>query len=148
MTYEQALSRAAALCSRSEHCESQVREKLRQWDLSEDESDRIIEYLYNEKYLDNERFARAFVSDKFRYNQWGRMKIRQALRFLRLPDDAIGQALQEIDDEEYASALRKIIDAKARSLRDDDPRQRQAKLVRHALSRGFEMDLVLRLMEE
>ena len=148
MTYEQALSRAAALCSRSEHCESQVREKLRQWDLSEDESDRIIEYLYNEKYLDNERFARAFVSDKFRYNQWGRMKIRQALRFLRLPDDAIGQALQEIDDEEYASALRKIIDAKARSLRDDDPRQRQAKLVRHALSRGFEMDLVLRLVEE
>lgn len=148
MTYEQALSRAAALCSRSEHCESQVREKLRQWDVGEDDSDRIIEYLYNEKYIDNERFARAFVSDKFRYNQWGRMKIRQALRFLRLPDDAIGQALQEIDDEEYADALRKIIDAKARSLRDDDPRQRQAKLVRHALSRGFEMDLVLRLMEE
>lgn len=148
MTYEQALSRAAALCSRSEHCESQVREKLRQWDVGEDDSDRIIEYLYNEKYLDNERFARAFVSDKFRYNQWGRQKIRQALRFLRLPDDAIGQALQEIDDEEYADALRKIIDAKARSLRDDDPRQRQAKLVRHALSRGFEMDLVLRLMEE
>ena len=148
MTYEQALSRAAALCSRSEHCESQVREKLRQWDVGEDDSDRIIEYLYNEKYLDNERFARAFVSDKFRYNQWGRMKIRQALRFLRLPDDAIGQALQEIDDEEYADALRKIIDAKARSLRDDDPRQRHAKLVRHALSRGFEMDLVLRLMEE
>ncbi len=148
MTYEQALSRAARLCSGSEHCTAQIEEKLRQWEVDEADAARIIDYLVKEKYIDNARFSRAFVSDKFRYNHWGRLKIRQALRFLHIPDPDIREALEAIDEDEYAETLRKIIVQKARSLRDEDPYVRRAKLVRHAASRGFETDIVLSLLSD
>ena len=71
-----------------------------------------------------------------------------ALRQLRLPDEDIDQALADIDDEEYTDILNKVLDAKARTLRDTDPYQRRAKLVRHAASHGFETDLILDRLEE
>jgi regulatory protein len=148
MTYEQALNKAAAMCSGSEHCESQIAEKLRKWEVAEDDAERIIAYLKDEKYIDTARFSRAFVSDKFRYNHWGRMKIRQALRFLHIPDNDINEALDGIDEQEYRDALEKIIAQKDRTLHDTDPYVRRAKLVRHALSRGFETNIVLSLLPE
>ena len=148
MTYEQALSRTAALCSGAEYCERQIEEKLRRWEMEEADITRILQYLKDEKYIDSERFCRAFTSDKVRYNHWGRFKIRMALRQLDLPDTDIDQALRDIDEEEYLAILNKVLDAKARTLRDTDPYTRRAKLLRHAASRGFETDLAYDLMEE
>ncbi len=93
MNYELFLKKAAALCSRAEYCESQIEEKLRRWGADEEETARIIAKLIDEKYIDNERYCRAFVNDKFRYAHWGRMKIRQALRFQGLPDGTVSEAL-------------------------------------------------------
>lgn len=148
MTYEQALNKAAALCSGAEYCERQILEKLRRWEIGEDDAERILKYLKEEKYIDSERFCHAFASDKLRYNHWGRFKIRMALRQLRLPDEDIDQALADIDDEEYTDILNKVLDTKARTLRDTDPYQRRAKLVRHAASHGFETDLILDRLED
>lgn len=147
MKYEQALSRAAALCSQSEQCESQITEKLRRWETSEADIARIIAYLYDENYLDTGRFCRAFVSDKLRQNHWGRLKIRMALRQLRLPEADIEQALQ-VDDEEYADILRHVLAVKARTLHDTDSYVRRTKLLRHASSRGFEAEVVFDLLPE
>ena len=148
MTREQALNKAAALCSGAEYCERQIREKLRRWEVGEDDSTRILQYLKDEKYIDNERFCRAFTSDKLRYNRWGRFKIRMALRQLGLPDEDIDGALADIDEEEYLSILNKVLDAKARTLHDTDPYVRRMKLVRHAASHGFETEEVLDLLPE
>ena len=148
MTYEQALSRTAALCSGAEYCERQIEEKLRRWEMEEADITRILQYLKDEKYIDSERFCRAFTSDKVRYNHWGRMKIRQALRFQHLPDEAISEALDQIDDSEYQEVLSQILAAKSRTLHDSDPYVRRAKLLRHAASKGFEADLVLSLLPE
>ena len=147
MDAKQWKKKAEALCAQGEHCASQIEEKLRRWGAEEADIAPIIEHLFSEKYLDNERFCRAFTFDKLRYNRWGRFKIRTALRTLGLPDACIQDAMADIDEEEYLDILNKVLDAKARTLRDTDPYIRTGKLVRHAVSRGFETDLALDLVK-
>ena len=143
MPKEVALGKATALCSGSEHCKAQIMEKLSLWGVSVQDAYNIIDYLVKEKYIDNKRFARAYCHDKFCYNHWGRIKIRQMLRHLRLSDEEIEEGMQTINDEDYLEALNDVLRAKDRTLCEKDIYLRKAKLVRHLLSRGFETDLAL-----
>ena len=143
MPKEVALSKAIALCSSSEHCKSQIMEKFSLWGVSVQDAYNIMDYLVKEKYIDNKRFARAYCHDKFCYNHWGRIKIRQMLRHLRLSDEEIEEGMQTIPDEDYLQTLNDALQAKDRTLHEKDVYQRKAKLVRHLLSRGFETELVL-----
>ena len=143
MPKEVAIGKAIALCSSSEHCTSQIMEKLSLWNVSVRDTNNIMDYLVKEKYIDNKRFARAYCHDKFCYNHWGRIKIRQMLRHLRLDDEEIEEGMQTIPDEDYLQTLNDALQAKDRTLREKDVYQRKAKLVRHLLSRGFETELVL-----
>ena len=143
MPKEVALGKATALCSGSEHCTSQILEKLSLWGVSDQDASNIMDYLVREKYIDNGRFARAYCHDKFCYNHWGRIKIRQMLRHLRLGDEEIEEGMETIDDEAYLEALNDVLRAKDRTLREKDIYLRKGKLVRHLLSRGFETDLAL-----
>ena len=143
MPKEVAIGKAIALCSSSEHCTSQIMEKLSLWNVSVRDTNNIMDYLVKEKYIDNKRFARAYCHDKFCYNHWGRIKIRQMLRHLRFDDEEIEEGMQTIPDEDYLQTLNDALQAKDRTLREKDVYQRKAKLVRHLLSRGFETELVL-----
>lgn len=143
MSKEIALGKAANLCSASEHCTSQIREKLASWGISEHDADDIIKRLVDEKFIDNLRFSRAYCHDKFLYSHWGRIKIRQMLRHLRLSDEDIAEGMQTIPEEAYQETLSDAIRAKDRTLHDTDIYQRKGKLVRHLLSRGFEMELII-----
>ena len=147
LTYEQALSRAAALCSGSEHCSSEIRKKLLLWGLSPTQSEKAITFLNEEKYIDSQRFCRAYCLDKFRYNHWGRIKISQMLRLLEMDSTDINEGLDAIPEEEYQKVLQHILEQKNKQLRDSDPYIRKGKLVRHALSRGFETHLILEATE-
>lgn len=134
----------AAFCSISEHCESEVRERLQKAGVSPDEADRIVDYLYDEQYLDAARYCRAFSRDRLRFAHWGRVKIQQALRLKGLPDADIRQALEELPEDEYLSILRSILQQKRRSLPDDeDAYTLRGKLIRFATGRGFSMDEIL-----
>lgn len=148
LTYEQALSRAASLCSGSEHCSSEIRKKVIQWGLTPTRAEDIISYLIKEKYIDNKRFCRAYCLDKFRYNHWGRIKIGQMLRMLELETADINEGLEAIEDEEYTEVLLHILTQKNRQLKDADPYIRRGKLIRHALSRGFETHLIMELISQ
>lgn len=148
MTTNDSLTRAARLCSGSEHCTSQVLEKLLSWGVSEDEANDIIAHLISEKYIDNNRFSRAYCHDKFCYSHWGRVKIRQMLRHLRLSDEEIAEGMTAIPEEDYLQALTEALCTKDRTLRDDDLYQRKGKLVRHLLSRGFETNLIYDAVDE
>ena len=145
---EQALGRAARLCSASEHCSSQIREKLLSWGLSAEDADDIIDRLTLEKFIDNLRFSRAYCHDKFCNSHWGRVKIRQMLRHLRLSDEEIAEGMKAISEETYLQALSDTLRQKDRTLRDTDTYQRKGKLVRHLISRGFEMELILDAVDE
>lgn len=148
MKQSEALSRAAALCSRSEYCESQIREKLYKWGVDSADSDAVIQQLYDEKFLDTKRYCQAFCSDKFRHNHWGRIKITQALRMQGLPMNDIKEAMEGIDKQEYLETLKHVLAQKEKTLKDSDPYTRSGKLARHALSRGFESGLIMQLIGE
>ena len=145
---EVALGKAASLCSLSEHCTSQIQEKLRSWGVSERDAEDIVTHLIEEKYIDNLRFSRAYCHDKFLYSHWGRVKIGQMLRQMHLSDEEIAEGIATIPDEDYQKTLSDALLSKDRTLRDTDTYQRKVKLVRHLLSRGFEMELVIDAVDE
>ena len=148
LTYEQALSRAASLCSGSEHCSSEIRKKLLLWGLTPTQAEEIISYLINEKYIDNTRFCRAYCLDKFRYNHWGRIKIGQMLRMLEMKNEDINEGLESINEEDYKEVLLHILTQRNRQLKDSDPYIRKGKLIRHALSKGFESYLITEVLPQ
>ena len=129
MPKEVALGKATALCSQSEHCKAQIMEKLSLWGVSVQDAYNIMDYLVKEKYIDNKRFARAYCHDKFCYNHWGRIKIRQMLRHLRLSDEEIEEGMQTINDEDYLEALNDVLRAKDRTLCVKDIYLRTKKLL-------------------
>ena len=70
MTEQEAYLRLAALCAQAEHCEYEMQEKMRRWEIADDAQARVMQRLITERYVDDERFARAFANDKVKYNKW------------------------------------------------------------------------------
>ena len=101
-----------------------------------------------EGFIDNTRFSRAYCHDKFLYSHWGKVKIVQMLRRLRLSEDEIAEGVSTISEKDYLEALNGALRSKDRTLKDTNMYQRKGKLVRHLLSRGFEMELVLDAVDE
>lgn len=141
-TYEEALFKAAAYCSQSEHCVSELREKLELWGVKPSEQDKIIKYLIQEKYIDENRFAQAYVKDKFRYNKWGKGKIRMMLYAKKIDKQVIETALVEIEDDEYRLMIKKLIDDKSKKITYKNDYERKGKLFRFLASKGFDSDIV------
>lgn len=138
---EVALSRASALCSRSEHAESDIAARLHDWGLDDEQATRVLDRLRAEGFVDNARFSVAFVRDRFRFNGWGRIKLAQQLRLKQLSKATIEQALAEIDEVEYHETLHRIFEAKFQSISNRRWPQAMAALMRFGASRGFESDL-------
>ena len=147
-SYEQALSRAAALCSRSEHSIADIRHKLRQWGVAPSDTDQIIDQLIDEKYIDEQRYAIAYVRDKYHLQRWGRVKISTMLHLQHISQTDIAQALNEIDPQEYHDNLVHTLQSKRRTLKDQDPRIIRDKLLRHAATRGYEAEEIIKIIEE
>lgn len=148
MTPENALHRTAALCSRSEQCEADLRLKLTAWGIGCDDADAIIARLKTGNFLCDNRYAHAFVRDKFRFGGWGRIKIAYALRMKHIAADVIDEALCEIAEEDYHSTLLYALRAKLRSVAGREPVHRRAALFRFAASRGFEPDVISQAINE
>lgn len=138
LTYDEALHKAAAYCTSVEKCAFDVSEKLSAWGVSDKESGKILAYLTGEDFINEKRFARAFVNDKLRFNKWGKIKIDYALRAKNISTEVIQSALTDIDEDEYSGILTELLKAKLRGLRYKDEYDRYAKLFRFAQSRGFE----------
>lgn len=142
MTENDALLRLTALCSQAEHCSYEMTEKMRRWGMDEEAQARVLEYLINHKFVDDGRYARAFVRDKIRYNKWGRRKVEQAMWAKRIDEATRRQALDDVPDEDYLAVLRPLLKARARSIKAADSYEKNRKLVRFALSRGFDYGLI------
>jgi regulatory protein len=142
MTTEQAFQKLSALCARGEHCQHDMLEKMRLWGLDEEAQTTVMERLVSGRYIDDERYARAFVRDKILYNHWGRRKVEQALWMKRIDKGIQQRVLSEVDDEEYVSALRPLLKQKQRSTKAASDYELRQKLIRFALSRGFGFDII------
>jgi regulatory protein len=148
LTYEQALTRVTSLCSASEYCIHDINEKLYRWGISNTDSERIIDYLLDEKYIDEARYAQSYTNDKLRFSHWGRIKIKSMLRMKHISDRDINNAFDNISEEEYESILRDIIKGKAKSEGDAEDYASRAKIIRFALQRGFEMGEITKFISE
>lgn len=147
MTAEQAYAKLAALCARSEHCQYEMTEKMRRWGVGEEDQAKVMERLVFGRYVDDERYARAFAKEKVRYNKWGRRKVEQALWLKHIDKAVATEALEAIPDEEYLAALRPLLRQKRKSTKADSEYELTAKLVKFALGRGFTMDIIRQCME-
>lgn len=144
LTHGEALNKAAAYCTLCERCISEVSTKLTAWGVAPCEQQKIIERLQQDGFIDEARYCRAFVNDKVRFNRWGRIKIRAALSEKRLPRELVNEAIDNINEEEYMSALAEVIAAKRRELKGKDDYAAQQKIMRYAASRGYEPSLIMK----
>lgn len=147
MTTDEILYKLAARCSTSEQCLSDVEAKLKRYDLSEEERTRILQHLVEEKYIDDKRYAEAFVRDKYRLNKWGRIKIAQGLRMKGIDNGSVNEAMELIDETEYLHILRELIKAKRKSIRGKSDYEVNGKLIRFAIGRGFEFAAIRSCMD-
>lgn len=146
-TEQEAYLTLAALCAQAEHCQWEMLEKMRRWGLPDDTQARVLERLVNERYVDDERFARAFVKDKVQYNKWGRRKVEQALWQKHIDQDIRQQVLDETDDEAYLSVLRPLLKQKRKSTKAASDYELNQKLLRFALGRGFTFDIIRQCLD-
>ena len=148
MTQKEYLEKMAKYCAYQERCQSEVRQKLYGSGLTSEEIENIICDLIDQNFLDEERFARAFVRGKFRQKRWGRIKIKQHLKQKQISDYCIRRGFEEIENAEYLTGLEEVIDKKFNSLKDDDQFIKRQKTAKYALSRGFENNLIWEILED
>ena len=148
LTDKQLTIKAETYCASAERCPSDVEAKLAQWGADEDVAAAVMKHLFDNRYLDAERYCRFFVRDKYRFNQWGRNKIVQALKLKRMSAADINAALEEINEEEYNTILRKILAQKKKSIKARNDYELNTKLIRFAIGRGFTMGEVLRFVKD
>ena len=148
MTEEQALQKLAALCSQSEHCTSEMKEKMTRWGIDEDAQQRVVEYLVANRYVDDRRYARSFVNDKLKYNKWGPRKIEQSLWMKHIDESILREALDDVDNEECISVLRPLLTSKRKTTKAETDYEMNQKLLRFAIGRGFTFEQVKEVIDD
>lgn len=143
-----ALNRAQWLCSQREKCVSEITLKLTQWGISEDDSSTIIKSLQKDDFINERRYALTFARDKARFNKWGPRKIEMSLRAKRINDDDIQNALSEVEQFTSTENLTDLLAKKAKSIKYKDLYELKNKLLRFAISRGFNYGKVLGVIDE
>lgn len=140
---DELLQRAMRACSAREYCISDIEALLERWGADSAETrTRIIGRLIKEKFIDEQRYSRAFVLDHFRHSLWGRVKISMALKQKKVNPEAIASGMEAIDEDEYLQLLQKILSDQRRRIKAKNRLDLKGKLLRYALGKGFESHLV------
>ena len=147
-SFLEAKQKIEAFCAYQERCDFDVRQKLYEWNLSSEDVDALISHLISQNFLNEERFAEAYVSGKFRIKKWGRVKIRQQLKLKKISAYSINKAFQQIDDDEYMQTARELVAAKSRLVKGKNHWDKLAKLKRYLASKGYETELVHEVVGE
>jgi regulatory protein len=147
LDFAQAYNKASEYCAVQERCIVDVSLKMKSLQVDKSYFGKIIKKLQDEDFLDEERFAKSYVSGKFRINGWGKRKISAGLRSKSIPNTLIENALDTISDDEYIGTLENLINKKLRLLGDNSPQNRQ-KTAFYAISRGFEPALIMQILGE
>ena len=145
---KQVISQMAALCSCSEQCSPDIRKKIIAVGLTDEEIEKILEYLKKEKFIDDKRYASAYATEKLRINRWGRIKIRYYLHTKGLSAEIIETGLESLDEKNYLDILLKTMKEKAKKSGGKSKFEKIGQIIRFAQSRGFEPELIHRYINE
>lgn len=143
---KQALAKIAAYCSKAERSEFDVRRKLQNWEMSNDEVLNIIKHLKDEKFLDEDRFCEAFIKDKIRFNKWGKSKIVYELKKKQVSERSITRSFENIDTDMLEDQLLSVLLTKLKSVKANNDYERRNKLIRFALGRGYQLDQIIKTL--
>lgn len=147
MTENEALLRLQKICSQQEKCLFDINRKLMEWKISVNQAKSILEKLLDDNFVDELRYSKSFVRDKFRLNQWGRIKLEYALRQKIINEKIIQDALAEIDETTYHDLVVELLRKKSKILKDKDISMIKAKLIRFAQSKGFEYNVIRQALQ-
>jgi regulatory protein len=144
LTKEQALMKLKQYCGYQERSHSEVVQKM--WDLGvwKSEHDEMLSALIQEDYLNEERFAKAFVGGKFRMKDWGKKKIYYALKEKGVSEYNIKKAMKEIEEESYLGTVRELAEKKYELLKKDQYLVRKKKTIDYLIQKGYEPQLVIK----
>ncbi len=142
ITVKEAKEKAMQWCSRRECCRKDMFEKVVSWGCTPVEAQDVIDFLVKQRFIDDRRYAEAYVKDKLRFSKWGRVKISYMLRSQGIDDIIIREISAEIDDNEYEQTLKAELTKKYKTLRRGNAYETRGKLFRFAVSRGFETDII------
>ncbi|RED98846.1 regulatory protein RecX [Marinoscillum furvescens] len=144
-----AKAKAAKYCAGRERSPKQVLDKCQAWELTEEEALELLQQLVHERFVDEHRFARAFCHDKFEFNQWGKIRIRQELSRHQVSESAMSEGLTAISDERYEQVLQDLASRKWESLhREENDWVRKQKTMAYLMRKGFEMSLVSSITDQ
>ena len=142
LTPDQVLDKMAKYCAYQERCVKDVRDKLKTFEISEEEKTKIFDYLIDNRFVNDERFAKSFVRGKVNQSGWGVNKIRFHLIQKGIDKDIIEEALGQTDEEAYRQRLIEILKTKAKTVKAANDFEKKRKLAAYAMQKGFEGSLV------
>ena len=145
---EQVLDKMAKYCAYQERCVKDVTDKLRSFDIPQEAKDEILAYLLDNRFVDNKRFAHAFVRGKINQSGWGLNKIRFHLIQKGIDKEIIEEALGDTDEDTYRQRLMEILKAKAKTVKAENDFERNRKLAAYAMQKGFEASLVWEVLKD
>lgn len=145
---ELAFEKAKKICSLQEKCKSDILKKLVEWGQTSEDAEQMISKLEKENYINELRYAEYYVEDKFKLNNWGKVKIEYMLKQKGIETLIIDNAMQKIDDSEYKKILRKILKEKVKKINATYSYTIKAKLIRYTQSKGFETELSLSILDD
>lgn len=146
--FSEALVLAASFCSISEHCESEVLKKVSRFELTPEDQERLIIRLQQEGFIDEKRFVKAFVNDKFRFNKWGRIKIKYILKQKSIKSDIIEEGILQIPESEYKDTLLKLLKEKCPAIKRKNIYELKGKLIRFATGKGYEPSIITHCLKD
>ncbi len=136
-------------CAYQDRATSELKRKMYEWGADPKQSEEVVKEMQYEHFIDDERYARSYVSGKHRSNKWGRLMIRQGLIQKQIDQNLIDESLGTLDYQEYIATLRALLSKKANSLKNDlSYYEKKGKLIRYAASKGYEQDLIMKLSDE
>ena len=148
LTPDQVLDKMAKYCAYQERCVKDVKDKLKAFDLPQEEKDKILDYLLDNRFVNDERFAKSFVRGKVNQSGWGLNKIRFHLVQKDIAQETIDEALGQTDEEVYRQRLIDILKTKTKTMKAENDFEKKRKLAAYAMQKGFEGSLVWEVLKE
>ncbi len=142
LSKEDALSLMQKFCTNQDRCQSEIRTRLIEHSVYGDLLEQIIAKLITDDFINEERYAKAYVSGKFRIKKWGKIKIVNELRFRKISTYSINKALKQIDYDEYLQTLDGLLEKKSRTLKKKEKWDRRKKLTAYAIQKGYEYEVI------
>ena len=148
LTPDQVLDKMAKYCAYQERSVKDVKDKLKTFDISQEDREKILDYLLDNRFVDDERFAKSFVRGKINQSGWGLNKIRFHLIQKGIDKETIDEALKQTDEEVYRQRLIDVLKTKSKTVKAENDFEKMRKLAAYAMQKGFEASLVWEVLKD